>query len=131
MLFAVTVVLSPVTSTFPMIVRKTADFGPSSDLNCNVSTLASKIIDILSPDLKVKSTKLGFKEKTFLSLDSSLAHQTLGWSAKLDIDEAVALTCDWYKSYLIGENMANATQSQILGYAKHNLRININQNYTE
>ena len=105
------------------------NFGPSSPLNYSVSAVAKKIVAVLNPDLKIDSTKLNFKEKMFLSVDSSSAFQNLRWSAKLDIDEAILLTCEWYKGYLDGEDMTAITKSQLLRYANHNLGMTVNTKY--
>jgi CDP-glucose 4,6-dehydratase len=37
------------------------------------------------------------RESGYLLLDSSKARGLLGWTEKLDFDESVALTADWFK----------------------------------
>ena len=53
------------------------------------------------------------KEARFLTLDSSKAHQVIGWEPQLTIDEAIDKTVSWYKTWLAGGNVAALTRAQI------------------
>jgi CDP-glucose 4,6-dehydratase len=56
-------------------------------------------------------------ESGFLSIDSTLAFDTLGWKTSLTVDEALRWTCDWYKAYQTGQDMRSFTEHQIDAYA--------------
>ena len=50
-------------------------------------------------------------------LDISKAKFRLGWEPRMDIDQTVALTVDWYRRYLT-EPVYNLCTSQIKEYIK-------------
>lgn len=58
------------------------------------------------------------KETHTLHLDSSKARNTLGWSPRLHLDQALEWTLDWYKAYSRNESMQSFTESQIQHYLK-------------
>lgn len=58
------------------------------------------------------------KETHTLHLDSSKARNTLRWSPKLHLDQALEWTLDWYKAYSRNESMRSFTESQIQHYLK-------------
>ncbi len=51
-----------------------------------------------------------------LMLSSALARHSLGWRPRLDIDESLSWTADWYWAYSAGENMLTFTETQIARY---------------
>lgn len=57
-------------------------------------------------------------ESRFLSIDSALARETLGWSTALHVDEAVGWTGDWFREYRQGGDIVACTQRQIDAYAE-------------
>lgn len=57
-------------------------------------------------------------EAAVLRLDSSKARGELGWRPRLDLEQALAWTVDWYKASLRGEDMRKVTAGQIAGYAR-------------
>ena len=57
-------------------------------------------------------------ESGFLSIDSALAFDTLGWRTSLAVDEAIQWACDWYKAYHASQEMRSFTQGQIDVYAE-------------
>ena len=56
------------------------------------------------------------EETHTLHLDSSKARNTLGWSPRLHIDQALEWTLEWYKAYSRNESMRSFTESQINHY---------------
>lgn len=53
-----------------------------------------------------------------LTLDSSKASQRLGWKPKLSIEQAVAMTAEWYRAYATGKiDMREFTLRQIREFA--------------
>jgi len=57
-----------------------------------------------------------FKETNILKLDSSKAKKLLKWKPKVNIDEAIQLTSEWYSEYYTKGNII--TETQILNYLK-------------
>ncbi len=55
----------------------------------------------------------GPHEANFLKLDSSKARNTLKWSPKWDVKEAVHNTVEWYKAFYDGKNIIKMTDEQI------------------
>jgi CDP-glucose 4,6-dehydratase len=55
-------------------------------------------------------------ETKFLTLDSSKARSALGWDPRLDLDEALVWTADWYLAAARGEAMIDWTRRQIAEY---------------
>jgi len=56
-------------------------------------------------------------EANLLKLDSSKAFNLLGWSSIWGLEEALALTCDWYISQSTAENVEEVCFSQISRYS--------------
>ena len=52
-------------------------------------------------------------ESKFLSLNIEKAKRELNWRPKLNFDETIKLTIDWYKNYLDDKNMEKITSDQI------------------
>jgi CDP-glucose 4,6-dehydratase len=52
-------------------------------------------------------------EARYLKLDSSRAHERLGWRPLLGLDEALAATVDWYAQLRAGADMRAVTLGQI------------------
>lgn len=52
-------------------------------------------------------------EAMALTLDSTLACNTLGWQPLLTTEQAIAWTGDWYSAYLAGGDAADLTRKQI------------------
>ena len=55
----------------------------------------------------------GPHEASFLSLDNSKAKCSLSWKPVWDIHKAIAMTADWYKEFLRGDNMIELIMRQI------------------
>jgi CDP-glucose 4,6-dehydratase len=52
-------------------------------------------------------------EKSVLSLDPSLAYETLGWRPKLAVSDALEWTARWHRAHMNGEDMRKASLSDI------------------
>ena len=55
-------------------------------------------------------------EKLFLAIDASKSRQTIGWSPRLSMKEAIRWTADWYRAFDDGRDMRAVTLSQIATY---------------
>lgn len=79
------------------------NFGPSEEDAIQVGELAERFIrflgrgklEIMQPELST-----GPHEARYLKLDTSKARARLGWTPRLDIGEALALTAQWYKAWM-------------------------------
>ncbi|MFH1095199.1 MAG: GDP-mannose 4,6-dehydratase [Candidatus Micrarchaeota archaeon] len=53
-----------------------------------------------------------------LMLDAGKARKMLGWKPRLDLDESLQLTFEWYSRHAAGEDMLKFTQKQIDDYLR-------------
>jgi CDP-glucose 4,6-dehydratase len=96
---------------------RAVNFGPDAASFCTVH----EVVDAFSARF---AGKPGWKrdlavhppEAHALTLSSALAERSLGWRPVLGIEEALAWTADWYRSYARGENMLRFSEAQIAGY---------------
>ena len=63
--------------------------------------------------VKIETDKNQLKESNFLLLDSTKSREKLGWHDKLDFEETVRWTADWYKAQSEGESAEALMLSQI------------------
>tara|TARA_B100001027_G_scaffold211449_1_gene179665 strand:- start:2221 stop:3291 length:1071 start_codon:yes stop_codon:yes gene_type:complete len=76
------------------------NFGPSSNQNLNVKNLLKYMSHKLEVNLNASIKKSKFKEKKFLKLSSSKAKKQLNWKSKLNLNQTLDFTSDWYRVYL-------------------------------
>lgn len=58
------------------------------------------------------------RETPVLRLDATKAATQLGWRPRWSLDEALAMTVDWYRAYLEGRDMAAVSRQQINDYGR-------------
>ncbi len=76
------------------------NFGPKSESVTNVQEIAQKVINYYgSGELSINSTANSLHEANLLMLDISKARYKLGWEPRMNIDQTIELTVDWYKRY--------------------------------
>jgi CDP-glucose 4,6-dehydratase len=76
------------------------NFGPRTESIATVWDIATKIVENYgSGELQDLSDPDALHEAELLMLDISKAKFRLGWEPRLNIDQTVALTVDWYKRY--------------------------------
>jgi len=61
----------------------------------------------------------GPHEANFLKLDCSRVKKTFGWKPNTGIRQAVEWSVLWYKAWLAGEDMTEATDRQIKEFFKY------------
>ncbi|MCH5242145.1 MAG: CDP-glucose 4,6-dehydratase [Muribaculaceae bacterium] len=100
------------------------NFGPRMESISTVWDVATKVVENYYPHipdptslLKDLSDLNAPHEAKLLMLDISKAKFRLGWEPRLNIDQTVALTTDWYKRYR-SEDPYNLTLSQIQKYTQ-------------
>ena len=76
------------------------NFGPNTESITTVWNVASKIIENFGRGtLRDFSNPNNLHEATLLTLDISKSMIKLGWQPRMNIDQCISLTVDWYKKY--------------------------------
>lgn len=76
------------------------NFGPRVESISTVWDVASKVVENYgSGELRDLSAPNALHEAKLLMLDISKAKFQLGWEPRMDINQTVALTVDWYKRF--------------------------------
>lgn len=93
------------------------NFGPRAESISTVWEVASKVIENYGEgSLRDLSDPNALHEAKLLMLDISKAKFKLGWEPKMNIDQTVAMTVDWYKNYT-KENVYDLAITQIDKYS--------------
>lgn len=94
------------------------NFGPRTESITSVWDVASMVIENYgSGELKDLSDPNALHEAKLLMLDISKAKFQLGWEPRMDIQQCIALTVDWYKKYKV-ENVYKLCVEHIERYLK-------------
>ena len=92
------------------------NFGPPPGPSATVGAITDKMMAALGHEMAPDVVPSKLKEKTLLSVDATLAREVLGWSARLDVDDTVRITADWYGAFLNGANAREITARQLKDY---------------
>lgn len=92
------------------------NFGPKQSSEITVLELTKLFNKHLGVNIQPKISKSDNYESEILRLNSRKAIQTLGWQQKLDINETIRLTADWYLAYLSGDDMKQFTKQQVFSF---------------
>lgn len=93
------------------------NFGPSDEDSKTVGWILEKIKNVWNGEVKwLIDQRKQPHEAHLLKLDSTKARSELKWEPKLNINEAVELTTDWYKSFRDKKDLAELTKEQISFY---------------
>lgn len=93
--------------------------GPDSNILITVKEIAdrfSRYMDNQSLWKEDDVPNLSFAETELLSLNSQKIRRELSWEPKLDVDDSVKWTGEWYKGVLSGTDPAKLTSDQISQY---------------
>lgn len=89
------------------------NFGPHAESISTVWDVATKVVENYgSGELRDLSDPNALHEAKLLMLDISKAKFQLGWEPRMNINQTIALTVDWYKQYLT-KNVYNVCVDQI------------------
>lgn len=100
----------------PTIYCEGWNFGPETESVATVWEVSSKVIEHYgSGELNDLSTPNALHEARLLSLDISKAKFKLQWEPRLNLNQTVAFTTDWYKRYKL-ENVYDVCVEQINSY---------------
>ena len=93
------------------------NIGPGQDGCVRTEDLVRLFREALgAPDYVVRQNAHAPSEADFLILNCAKAGDVLGWRPKLSIGQAVALTADWTRAWLGGEDIGAMTRGQIENY---------------
>jgi CDP-glucose 4,6-dehydratase len=92
------------------------NFAPEEASAITVEELAEKAITRMGRGSYVIRRDASKHEMGMLRLDATKARTALGWKPKLDIDKALDMTFEWYKSYYAEENVRKLTDTQLEGF---------------
>ena len=93
------------------------NFGPSEDDSKSVGWVLEEISKIwIEPVNWEISSGMQPHEARFLKLDSAKAKSELNWLPKLSLEEALALTIQWYQEFKDKKDLTELTKNQIIYY---------------
>ena len=93
------------------------NFGPRAGETLRVGEIASTVSKAMASSIGwVRAAGIQPPEMKYLSLDASLAMQSLGWRPRLTAGNALDWTVDWYRAFDGGANMREITSRQIDSY---------------
>lgn len=95
------------------------NFGPDNDATLPVGQICRHFARAWGPDgpsFSFGSSPNAPHEAGLLRLDSTKARLRLGWRPRLDIDDALRLSAQWYRAHAMGADMRALTLSQISEY---------------
>ena len=95
------------------------NFGPNINNIKSVKEIANKSLKLWNVKKKIlfRNDKK-FKEVNFLMLNSNKAKREIFWKPKLNFNDTMKLTVDWYKSFHKNENLEEVTKQQIQFFLK-------------
>ncbi len=94
--------------------QRALNFGPGNAETLTVSVVADRVMGALGMATGWVQAEGEFpKEKQALTLDASLATETIGWVPRLDMEDTVRWTADWYRAYNEGADMHDFTLAQL------------------
>jgi CDP-glucose 4,6-dehydratase len=101
----------------PQRAPRAVNFGPNPSSFCTVK----EVVEAFSARFAGKpgwrlDPGSNPKEALALMLSSGLAEQSLDWRPRLEVNESLAWTADWYRAYTTGENMLRFSEAQIARY---------------
>ena len=95
------------------------NFGPLESDTLPVEEVMNRLVRRWGAGLRWESdTGAHPHEAQLLRLDSTKARRALGWETRLDIDEALSWTVDWYRASLEEADMQAFTLDQIARYQR-------------
>ena len=94
------------------------NFGPYIK-NCkNVNFIARSVVKEWGGNNSkiIVKKNINLKESLLLSLNIDKAKKELSWQPKLTLEETIAMTVSWYKSYFASQSLEDITNNQINFY---------------
>lgn len=94
------------------------NFGPDAADEVVVEEVAGRMCRLfgMKEGPHIVPDASGLHEAGLLRLDSTKAHQQLGWKPRWGLREALPKTAEWYQRYQAGADMREVTLEQIAAY---------------
>jgi CDP-glucose 4,6-dehydratase len=97
------------------------NFGPGSSSHIKVKDLVVSLIrNYGSGEIMLDDQIRGLHESKFLALDNAKASMYLKWESRLNLEDTIALTVEWYKNYT-KQNIIEIVKNQIDGFLNKGL----------
>lgn len=94
------------------------NFGPDAHDARTVEWVVARLAELWPDGLRWERDAGEHPPETrYLRLDSSLAHERLGWTPALGLDAALAATVDWYEAWMGSRDLREVTLAQIANLA--------------
>lgn len=95
------------------------NFGPDASATVPVRALSDAFQTAWGSafDISYGDPGAALHEAGLLRLDSTKAQTQLGWRPRLDLQQAVQMTADWYRAQAEGRAMAPLSRAQIAAYS--------------
>ena len=100
-------------------VAEAWNFGPETEATLPVGDICTAFAQAWGPDgprIAIRPDPNAPHEAGLLRLDSTRARLHLGWQPRLQIQDALRLTADWYRGHQAGADMRAKTFDQIAYY---------------
>lgn len=96
------------------------NFGPEDSDTRPVRYIVEKMVELWGDESKfeVHSEKNQPHEAKYLKLDSSMAKAKLFWRPRLNLEQTLHWTVEWYKRWLQNDDMGDFTKLQISEYCE-------------
>lgn len=93
------------------------NFGPDANNELSVELMVNMFLAHFEGSLGWQlDDQIGPKETSYLTLNSSKARSQLNWKEYLPLEKGITMTAEWYKKYLLGENVLKISSTQIDRY---------------
>ncbi len=102
----------------PLAFAEAWNFGPDEADARPVEWIANHVCDLwgASASWSIDANNNQPHEAGFLRLNCDKAKSRLDWRPRMTLDQALAWTVDWYRSFQRGEDMRALTEKQISNY---------------
>jgi len=110
-----------ISSLLSQETEATWNFGPLPESNRTVKDVVDSLIQNwgnTKTKVKIKTDESHLKESDFLLLDSTKSRTRLGWSDKLNFEETLRWTTEWYKSHGQGVSAEDLLADQVSRFIK-------------
>lgn len=90
------------------------NFGPGAESEVAVSKVVAKSAELWGSKARWQVDENRHpNEAAFLKLDSGKSQQRLGWKPRIDLDQALAMTVEWYKAFARGADVCQIASDQV------------------
>src|SRR3989338_5939712 len=88
------------------------NFGPDTDNLKPVSWIIDQMSNYWGKSIKWQKSEQNFHETNILSLNCLKAKSKLNWESKLNLNDSIKWTVDWFKAFSNNSNMRKFTEKQ-------------------